>query len=162
MTNEYKIKKDLIYQNLQEIDMLLNDVSLTEYDRQILLEKCAEYEEQLEELDEDYPFEIPQNLLENEIHNSSDSELYSGSASSNEDSGIEYSHNSESDVEYESIYFKYCFEHCNKIQDVIDTLDSLKSYFEQLQNEGHELTEPVDGGYCFIDKIYQENQNENN
>jgi hypothetical protein len=35
----------------------------------------------------------------------------------------------------------------------------LKEYFEELKKEGHELTQPVDSGYCFIDKVceYEEN-----
>lgn len=55
-------------------------------------------------------------------------------------------------IEYESVYFKYCFEGCEKIDDIIFVLDGLKQQFEQWKKEGHELTQPVDTGYCFIDK----------
>ena len=59
---------------------------------------------------------------------------------------------SESEDEYESVYFKYCFEGCETIDDILCTLNRLKQQFEQYKKDGHKLTQPVDTGYCFIDK----------
>ena len=67
------------------------------------------------------------------------------------------SEDEENDIEYESVYFKYCFEDCKTIDEVLYCIDRLKDQFEQWKKEGHELTQPVDTGYCFIDKIYKEN-----
>ena len=60
------------------------------------------------------------------------------------------------DVQYESVYFKYWFENCKTIDEVLCGIESLKLMFEQWKKDGHELTQPVDTGYCFIDKIYKE------
>lgn len=65
----------------------------------------------------------------------------------------EYDSDEESFVDYESVYFKYCFEDCMKIDDILERLEGLKQLFEQFKKDGHELTQPVDNGYCFIDKI---------
>lgn len=125
-------KKDYIYKKFEEIDEKLKDSSLTQEQRQILLEERAEYEKNTEQLEKDL-----------------------------EDGMTEFENESDCDttVEYESLYFKYCFDHCQNITDIIDTLDSLKEYFLQLKKDGHELTQPVDTGYCFIDKVI-ENENE--
>ena len=58
-------------------------------------------------------------------------------------------------IQYESVYFKYCFEGCASIDDILCVLDGLKQQFEQWKRENHELTKPVDTGYCIIDKIVQ-------
>lgn len=63
---------------------------------------------------------------------------------------------SEEDIQYESVYFKYWFENCKTIDEVLSNIEGLKQTFEQWKKEGHELTQPVDTGYCFIDKIYKE------
>ena len=60
------------------------------------------------------------------------------------------------DIQYESVYFKYWFEDCKTIDEVLSCIEGLKQTFEQWKKEGHELTQPVDTGYCFIDKIYKE------
>lgn len=65
----------------------------------------------------------------------------------------EYDSDEESFIDYESVYFKYCFEDCTKIDDILERLESLKKLFEQYKKDGHELTQPVDNGYCFIDKV---------
>lgn len=59
----------------------------------------------------------------------------------------------EEDIEYVSLYFKYWFEGCKTIDEVLLSIERLKQQFVQWKNEGHELTQPVDTGYCFIDKI---------
>lgn len=64
-----------------------------------------------------------------------------------------YESDEDSFIDYESVYFKYCFEDCTKIDDILERLESLKNLFEQYKKDGHELTQPVDNGYCFIDKI---------
>jgi len=64
------------------------------------------------------------------------------------------------EVEYESVYFKYWFEGCKTIDDVLCGIQGLKQTFEQWKKEGHELTQPVDTGYCFIDKVYKEQKEE--
>ena len=61
----------------------------------------------------------------------------------------------EEDIEYESVYFKYCFDNCETIDEVISRLNNLKQQFEQYKKDGHKLTQPVDTGYCFIDKIVE-------
>lgn len=58
-------------------------------------------------------------------------------------------------IEYETIYFKYCFEDCNTMDEIIEVLDELKKQFEEWKKEGHKLTQPVNNGYCFIDKIVE-------
>lgn len=68
---------------------------------------------------------------------------------------IEYE--SEDDLEYESIYFKYWFDGCATIDDILSNIERLKHNFEQWKREGHELTHTVDTGFCFIDKIYKPN-----
>ena len=123
-------ERDFLCEKLGEIDNILKETSLSDSQRQMLLKERAEYEAQSNEL------------------NDSDEE------ESINDQDEEYNEESDTDsLSYESVYFKYCFEHCTNIDDVISTLESLKSYFEELKKEGHELTQPVDSGYCFIDKV---------
>jgi hypothetical protein len=57
------------------------------------------------------------------------------------------------EIEYEMVYFKYCFEGIDNIQSVIDRLQGLKEFFEKLKEEGHNLVEPIDSGFCTIDKV---------
>lgn len=117
-------KNEFISAKIEEIDNRLKDISLSDIQRQLLYKERAEYEEQTKEFDtESIPEEVEEELEEY------------------------------SETEYESVYFKYCFEHCTNIDDIIHTLESLKQYFEQLKSDGHELTQPVDSGYCFIDKV---------
>jgi len=66
------------------------------------------------------------------------------------------------ETEYESVYFKYCFDGCETIDDVIDSLESLKTYFQKIKDEGHNLREPVDSGHCFLTKIVEPQQNTTN
>jgi len=54
------------------------------------------------------------------------------------------------------VIFKYWFENCKTIDEVLSGIEGLKQTFEQWKKEEHELTQPVDTGYCFIDKIYKE------
>jgi hypothetical protein len=70
-----------------------------------------------------------------------------------QDEDVYASSDEESFIDYESVYFKYCFEDCTKIDDILERLEGLKQLFEQYKKEGHELIQPVDTGYCFIDKI---------
>ena len=121
-------EKDFLCEKLGEIDNILKETSLSDSQRQMLLKERAEYEAQSNELNDSD---------EEESINEQDEE-----------------YNEESDTDSLSyVYFKYCFEHCTNIDDVISTLESLKSYFEELKKEGHELTQPVVSGYCFIDKV---------
>lgn len=122
-------KKHVFEQKVKEIDEKLQTLSLTEHERQVLSEQRYE----LEELASD-----------NEFYN--DSENNSNNSNSRELTDEDYE-------EYKSIYFKYCFEQCNNIDDILNTLNSLKEYFEQLAKDGHKLVSPVCDGYCFIDKI---------
>jgi hypothetical protein len=62
------------------------------------------------------------------------------------------------ETEYESVYFKYCFDGCETIDDVIESLKSLTKYFEDIKAEGHNLREPVDSGHCFLTKIVEPQQ----
>lgn len=43
-------------------------------------------------------------------------------------------------IQYESVYFKYCFEGCASIDDILCVLDGIKQQFEQWKRENHELT----------------------
>jgi hypothetical protein len=56
---------------------------------------------------------------------------------------------------YESFYFKYLFEGCSSIDEIIDQLDLIKNTFQRFKDQGHELLSPVQSGYCFVDKITQ-------
>ena len=117
-------KKHVFEQKVKEIDEKLQTLSLSDYERQVLSEQRSELEELKSEDELD------------ELHNDSNYEL----------------DESDDDKEYNSIYFKYCFEQCNDIDDILNTLNSLKEYFEQLAKDGHKLVSPVCDGYCFIDK----------
>ena len=125
-------KNEFISAKIEEIDNRLKDISLSDIQRQLLYKERAEYEEQTKEFDTE------------SISEEVEEELEEYSETDNEQSEC---------LSYESVYFKYCFEHCTNIDDIIHTLESLKQYFEQLKNDGHELTQPVDSGYCFIDKV---------
>lgn len=59
-------------------------------------------------------------------------------------------------INYELVYFKYWFDGCKTIDNVLSRIEALKEQFEQWKKEGHELTQPVDTGYCYIDKMYKE------
>jgi hypothetical protein len=124
-------KKDLFEQKVKEIDNKLQNLSLTDNERQHLVEQRSELE--------DFELENEEFELENEVYNED---------LDNEDSDNE---------EYQSIYFKYCFEQCNNITEVINTLNSLKEYFEQLSKDGNELVSPVCDGYCFFNKVNNTN-----
>lgn len=124
-------KKDLFEQKVKEIDDKLQNLSLTDIERQHLVEQRSE----LEEFESD-------NELDNELENDVDNDVDNEESDDND--------------EYKSIYFKYCFEQCNNISDVINTLNSLKEYFEQLAKDGNELVSPVCDGYCFFDKVNNE------
>lgn len=49
-------------------------------------------------------------------------------------------------------YFKYEFEGCQNIDDILANLDRLKELFGKFKNEGYNLREDVSGGYCFLYK----------
>jgi hypothetical protein len=123
-------KKCVFEQKVKEIDDKLQNLSLSDTERQILKEQRSELEEM--ELESDV-----------EVYNDTNSECNNSYNSEECDS-----------EEYNSIYFKYCFEQCNNISDVINTLNSLKEYFEQLAKDGNELVSPVCDGYCFFDKVH--------
>lgn len=127
-------KTNFINAKLEEIDNILKDVSLTDSQRETLLKERAEYKKSENECSDDDDQESDCDVFEEEYEQSEC-------------------------LSYESVYFKYCFEHCTNIDEIISTLQSLKEYFEELKKEGHELTQPVDSGYCFIDKVceYEEN-----
>jgi hypothetical protein len=133
-------KKDFINAKINEINDNLKDVSLSDFQREILVKERSYYETQANELNDS-------GVIDADNDNDNDDE-------ESDCVVIEEEYSEESDTEYESVYFKYCFEHCTNIDDIIHTLESLKSYFEELKSEGHELTQPVDSGYCFIDKVY--------
>jgi uncharacterized coiled-coil DUF342 family protein len=120
------ITKETIDKKIQEINNKLKNNNLTQEEKQLLLDELAKLEEHSEEFD-------------------TQSEYY-------EELEVD-THSENTFIEYESVYFKYCFEGCEKIDDVLERLDALKQQFEQWKIEGHELTQPVDTGYCFIDKV---------
>lgn len=68
------------------------------------------------------------------------------------DSENEEYENSEESIQYESVYFKYWFDGCQTIDDILDGIEALKLHFQELKNDGYKLTQPVDTGYCFTDK----------
>lgn len=119
--------KETIDKKMREINTKLKSNNLTEEERQLLLEELVELEEQ----SEDFEFDA------------------------NEDTEAEDTDTQSEDtfIEYESVYFKYCFEGCENIDDILERLNGLKQQFEQWKMEGHNLTQPVDTGYCFINKV---------
>jgi hypothetical protein len=123
MTIDKEMWNETINKKFEEIDEKLKNPNLTEEQKQILLEEQAEYEEQAEDL-EYYP------------------------DTDKDDEEIE-----DDEMTFENIYFKYCFEECKTIDEILEQLDNLKSQFEQLKLEGHELLEPVNNGFCLIDKL---------
>jgi hypothetical protein len=60
---------------------------------------------------------------------------------------------SDEETEYESLYFKYWFDGCKTIDEVLCGVEALKIQFEEWKKEGYQLRQPVDTGYCFIDKV---------
>jgi hypothetical protein len=127
------ITKETIGEKIKEIYIKLKNDNgdITEEQRQVLLEKLMQLEEQSEEQCEEQYEELD---FDTQLH----SELLS---------------QDDTFIEYESIYFKYWFEGCENINDILERLNDLKQQFEQWKIEGHELTQPVDNGYCFIDKV---------
>ena len=117
-------KKCVFEQKVKEIDDKLQNLSLSDTERQVLIEQRSELEEMKSNSDV-------------EVYNDTNSEC----------------NNSDNSEEYKSIYFKYCFEQCNSIDDILTTLNSLKEYFEQLAKDGHNLVYPVCDGYCVFDKV---------
>jgi hypothetical protein len=59
----------------------------------------------------------------------------------------------EEEINYETVYFKYEFDGCQNIDEVIQQLENLKVYFQTIKNEGHNLLQPVDSGHCILTKI---------
>lgn len=49
-------------------------------------------------------------------------------------------------------YFKYEFEGCQNIDDILSNLERLKDLFQKFKNEGYKLREDVSSGYCFLYK----------
>lgn len=67
---------------------------------------------------------------------------------------MECSSESSGSVEYyECIHFKYEFDDCETIDDVLLHLEELKKVFEKYKLDGNNLLEKVSKGYCLIDKI---------
>ncbi len=84
--------------------------------------------------------------------------VYDNDLDSNGDT-IEYSTDEEYDIEYDSedsedrdecVYFKYYFENCECIDDILCRIEGLKQEFEKYKENGYELCRPVDTGYCFL------------
>lgn len=59
----------------------------------------------------------------------------------------------EEEINYETVYFKYEFDGCQNIDEVIQQLENLKVYFQTIKNEGHNLLEPIDSGHCILTKV---------
>ena len=59
----------------------------------------------------------------------------------------------EDEINYETVYFKYEFDGCQNIDEVIQQLENLKIYFQTIKNEGHNLLEPIDSGHCILTKV---------
>jgi hypothetical protein len=66
----------------------------------------------------------------------------------NENDELEDVEENEDDI----FYFKYEFEGCKTIDDILSNLDRLKEMFENLKNDGYKLREDVNSGYCFLYK----------
>jgi hypothetical protein len=73
-------------------------------------------------------------------------ELYQESDKENEE--FYESNESQDDV----FYFKYEFEGCKTIDDILCNLDRLKDIFQNMRNDGYRLREDVNSGYCFLYK----------
>lgn len=56
------------------------------------------------------------------------------------------------DRKYDSFYFKYLFEQCESVDDIILELESLTELFKKYKENNCNLLAPVDNGYVFIEK----------
>ena len=124
--------KESINEKLRDIDIKLQNLEINDEEKVSLNEQKNEYHKQLEEdLEEDLEGDTKENGYDTDI-------------------------DTEEEIEYESIYFKYWFDNCSTIDDVLTGIEALKCKFEQWKVEGHVLSQKVNNGYCFIDKIYKE------
>lgn len=67
------------------------------------------------------------------------------------------SDNEQDEPEHVTLYFKYEFEGCKTIDEVLQRLDELRNYFQSIKDEGHSLIQPIDSGHCIFTKL-QDNQ----
>ena len=160
MTLTFIETREYINQKLKEIYLKLN-TQLTKEEKQILEETKTEYEEQSEELEADVKYrieEIKEKLtdisLDKEIKELL--ELEKDNLELNFFGDFEEELEESDDIMYELIHFKSWFEGCKTIDEVLSHVDGLKQQLEQFKEEGHELLRPVDTGYCYINKVYQE------
>ena len=51
----------------------------------------------------------------------------------------------------ETIYFKYEFDGCETIDEILDNLDRLTKQFELYKQAGYLMRHPVDTGYCHLE-----------
>jgi hypothetical protein len=137
MTNN---KRDFIEKKIQEIDEKLKDFLLNEEEKQLLLQQRAEYKEQSQEID---------------FNAFTDESVDDNNEFIDNNESIDEDDDDDEDTEYISLYFKYWFDDCKTIDEVLFSIDRLKQQFEEWKSEGHELTQPVDTGYCFIDKVFK-------
>jgi len=61
-------------------------------------------------------------------------------------------HSSDIESTFDSLYFKYQFEHCNTIDDIINRLEDLKNYFIELKLNDTSLIQSVCDGWCYFNK----------
>lgn len=165
MTLTFFQLQQAIDQKFKEIDLTLNDVSLTKKEKQILEETRMEYEEQSEELQADVQFRIEEieELLLNVSLSKETIELLEFEKNNleqhffNNEENYEDEDEDENDhIMYELIHFKSWFEGCTTIDEVLSGVDALKQQLEQFKKDGHELLQPVDTGYCYINKVCEE------
>jgi len=54
--------------------------------------------------------------------------------------------------EHETVYFKYEFEGCETIESILERLEDLKQQFLYYKEHGYKMVDPVDTGFCFLEK----------
>ena len=131
--------KESINEKLRDIDIKLQNLEINDEEKVSLNKQKNKYRKQLEEDLEGDTKENNENEYDTEIDTEIDTDI-----------------DTEEEIEYESIYFKYWFDNCSTIDDVLTGIEALKCKFEQWKVEGHVLSQRVNNGYCFIDKIYKE------
>lgn len=156
---EIKIKID-------EINKQLENNFLTEKEIESFENKRDKYEDYYNEILNERIDDINQklentNLNENEKIILEEEKLKYEDELFDNDYTNEEEEEEEEDIQYELIHFKYWFEGCKTIDEVLCGIESLKENFEELKKEGHELTQEVNNGYCFIDKIYTDEEKKN-
>lgn len=58
----------------------------------------------------------------------------------------------DSENDHETFNFKYEFEDCENIDEILFNLQQLVNKFKQLKNDGHNIKYPITNGNCILTK----------